>query len=372
MSQSDSAMSLDFVRELPKVLLHDHLDGGLRPSTIVELAREQGVEIPTQDPQELEQWFHRGANRGSLPLYLEGFRVTCGVMQTEAALRRVAREKAEDLARDGVVYAEVRFAPILHTEKGLNLEQVMNAVIQGLEEGCAGRNLRCAVIVCALRNMAPALSLVAAELAVDYRDRGAVGFDLAGDEAGHPPKQHIEAFQYLLRQNFSITIHAGEAFGLSSIWQAIQICGAHRVGHATRLYEDMVDRDGKMVKGPMAQYILDKRIPLEMCLSSNVHTGAVRSLEEHPFVRYLREGFRVTLNTDNTLMSATTLSDELYLAHRLYGLDLNDLQDVTMQSMKSAFVHFQERIDIMDKVIRPGYAAKGWRERPYYGPGHRS
>lgn len=366
MSEPGPEMTLDFIRKLPKVLLHDHLDGGLRPQTIIELAREQNVELPAQDPRELEQWFHRGANRGSLPLYLEGFGVTCGVMQTEEALCRVAREKAEDLASDGVVYSEVRFAPILHTNRGLNLEQVMNAVLRGLDEGSAGRNLRCAVIVCSLRNMAPENSLVAAELAVDYRDRGAVGFDLAGDEAGHPPKHHLEAFQYLLRQNFSITIHAGEAFGLSSIWQAIQYCGAHRVGHATRLYEDMFNADGRVSRGTMAQYILDKRIPLEMCLSSNVHTGAVRSLDEHPFIRYFRDGFRVTLNTDNTLMSATSLSEELHLAHRLFGLDLNDLQDVTMQSMKSAFIHFQERIDLMDRVIRPGYAAAGWREKPWY------
>lgn len=353
---AEDTLNLEMVRSLPKVSLHDHLDGGLRPATIVELAQQAGVTLPCEDPAELQSWFHRGANRGSLPLYLEGFAVTTAVMQTEDSLRRVAREKAEDLIADGVVYAEIRFAPILHVDGGLNLEQVMNSVLAGFREGTYGTTLECRVIVCALRSMDADASLEAAELAVQYRDRGVVGFDLAGDESGHPPKRHLEAFQYLRRQNFNITIHAGEAFGVSSIWQAIQFCGAHRIGHATRLDEDITDREGSASKGTLAQYILDKRIPLEMCLSSNVHTGAVEKLEDHPFPRYFREGFRVSLNTDNTLMSATTLSDELLLAHRLFGLGLDDLEELALNSIKGAFIHFNERLQMIIGVIRPGFA----------------
>lgn len=355
MSKLPRPLDRDAILALPKVHLHDHLDGGLRPETIIELAPAAGVDLPSQDPEELRSWFHRGADRGSLPLYLEGFGVTCGVMQTEESLRRVAREKAQDLAADGIVYSEVRFAPILHVNNGLNLEQVMNAVLAGLKEGCEGTGLDTRVIVCSLRNMDASLSLEAAELAVNYRDRGVVGFDLAGDESGHPPKAHLEAFQYLLRQNFNITIHAGEAFGLSSIWQAIQYCGAHRIGHATRLDEDIKDREGSECNGTLAQYILDRRIPLEMCLSSNVHTGAIDKVENHPFPRYFREGFRVTLNVDNYLMSATTLTDELVLAQELFGLTLNDMERLAIDGAKGSFLHFHERQQLIHSKILPQF-----------------
>ncbi|MFN0058722.1 MAG: adenosine deaminase [Planctomycetota bacterium] len=350
------SLDREFIRHLPKVHLHDHLDGGLRPTTILELASEHGIALPAAEPRELAAWFHRGAQRGSLPLYLEGFAVTTSVMQTKDALRRVARERAQDLGRDGVVYSEVRFAPILHLQRGLNLEEVVSAVLEGLEEGSRESGMVCRLIICAMRNMDSTVSLEMAELAVDFRDRGVVGFDIAGDEFGHPPKRHIEAFQYLRQQNFNITIHAGEAFGLGSIWQAIQVCGAHRVGHATRLYEDMqVRSDGTRALGTLAQYVLDKRIPLEMCLSSNVHTGAAPSFAEHPFPHYFRLGFRVVLNTDNDLMSGTNLTEEWWLAHHHYGLGVADLRVLAINGARSAFLSYTERRRILHERILPRF-----------------
>jgi adenosine deaminase len=273
-------LSRDLVVRAPKVLLHEHLDGGLRPQTLVELARECGYgELPTKEPQALAEWFARGAARGSLPLYLEGFRHTIALMQTAQALERVAFEFVEDMAQDGVVYAEVRFAPHFHTQGGLGLDGVMESVTRGLQRGMAQYPVRVGLIVCAMRNLSSMLSMQMAELAVAWRSRGCVGFDLAGEEAGHPAKHHIDAFQLAKRMNFSITIHAGESFGPESIWQALQYCGAHRIGHGTRLIEDMVIHEGRVLSmGPLAQYVLDHRVPIEICLSSNIHTGAAPSL----------------------------------------------------------------------------------------------
>ncbi len=347
------------LRRMPKVLLHNHLDGCLRPATIIDLAKAQkSIQLPTEDPSELAEWFFRGANRGNLGEYLEGFGVTCGVMQTEEALRRVAREHLEDLHADGVVYTEVRFAPLLHTQEGLNYEQVMNAVIEGLNEAREDTGIEWGIIVCALRNMDPTLSLEMAELAVAFRDKGAVGFDLAGDENGHPPKAHLEAFYYCQRQNFNITIHAGEAFGAASIWQALQYCGAHRIGHCTRLVEDMTIQDGKVTQmGTLAAYVRDRRIPLEICLQSNVHTGAVTSLKEHPFRPYFDAQFRVTLNTDNCLMSKTSMTDEFAVANEVFGLEARDLEKVTVNAMKSAFVGYDKRLDMIYNRVKKGYEA---------------
>jgi adenosine deaminase len=343
------------LRDAPKVLLHDHLDGGLRPETVIEIARDTNYKkLPTSDAGALAEWFFRGANRGSLPLYLEGFTHTIAVMQTEEALERVAYEMMEDMKKDGVVYVETRFAPMFHTSKGLHLEQVVAAVLTGLEKGRRDFGVAYGLIICAMRNMK--LSLEMAELAVDFRQRGVVGFDLAGEEGGYPPKKHVDAFHYAQRENFSITVHAGEAFGKESIWQAIQWCGAHRIGHATRLIEDMAVTDGRVVKlGTLAQYVLDKRIPLEICLSSNVHTGAVPSIEEHPFGIYYKEKFRVTLNTDNRLMSNTSMTREFGLAAEAFKLDLRDLETITINSMKSAFIPYQPRCDLIYDVIKPGY-----------------
>ncbi len=352
------------IRTLPKVLLHDHLDGGLRPQTVIELAKDvKYKKLPTTDPKELSEWFHQGATRGSLPLYLEGFAHTCGVMQTEEALERVAYEMMEDMHNDGVVYVETRFAPVFHTKKKLHWEEVVAAVLKGLERGKQDFGVEYGLIICALRNMQ--LSEEMAMLAVDFRERGVVGFDLAGEEGGYPPKKHVDAFHFIQRENFNITIHAGEAFGKESIWQAIQWCGAHRIGHATRLIEDMkLDDDDKSVvvnMGYLAQYVLDKRIPLEMCLTSNVDTGAVKSIEEHPFGIYYRYKFRVTLNTDDRLMSNTTMSKEFKLAQDVFGIGFDDIEKLTINAMKSAFVPYKDRIRLIYQVIKPGY--KEARER---------
>ncbi len=344
----------EMIRRMPKVELHDHLDGGVRPQTIVELAGEAGVALPTTDAGELAEWFHRGADRKSLAQYLEGFRVTVGVMQTEAALERIACEALEDLAADGVVYAEIRFAPVLHLEGGMNLETVVQAVLRGLEEGRRRTDVEFGLILCALRDQK--VSLETAELAVSFREKGVVGFDLAGDEFGHPPKKHLDAFEYIRRMNFSITIHAGEAFGMESIWQAIQLCGAHRIGHATRLREDMVIHGTRIEKmGSLSHFIRDKRLPLEMCLSSNVQTGAAASFDDHPFPIYFRNNFRVILGTDNRLMSNTTLSREMHLAVTHYNLTLRDLEKITINAMKSAFIHHNERIQIIYDVLKPRF-----------------
>jgi adenosine deaminase len=349
-------LNLAVLQSLPKVVLHEHLDGVLRPHTVIDLARSANYSgLPTPDPQELARWFHQGANQGSLPKYLEGFAHTIAVMQTEEALERVAYEQAQDLSEDGVVYFETRFAPIFHTKKGLTHQQVVSAVLKGLERGRKDFAVSSRLIICAMRNMD--VSLEMAELAVDFRERGVVGFDLAGEEGGFPPKKHVDAFHYIQRQNFNITIHAGEGFGKESIWQAIQYCGAHRIGHGTRLVDDIAVVDGKAVKlGNLAQYVLDKRIPLEICLISNVHTGAAASLAAHPFKLLFREKFRVTLNTDNRLMSDTTMSKEFQAAADVFDLSIDDFEKITINAMKSAFLPYQQRCDFIYSTIKPGYA----------------
>jgi adenosine deaminase len=351
-------MKLDreVLKSLPKVLLHEHLDGAMRPLTVIELARVAGYgQLPTEDPEELAHWFHQGANQGSLPKYLEGFAHTIAVLQNEEALEQAAYEQAEDLSRDGVVYFETRFAPIFHTRLGLTQQQVVSAVLKGLERGRKDFGISSGLILCAMRNMD--VSLEMAELAVDFRERGVVGFDLAGEEGGYPPKKHVDAFHYIQRQNFNITIHAGEGFGKESIWQAIQYCGAHRIGHGTRLVDDIAVMDGKAVKlGDLAQYVLDKRIPLEICLLSNVHTGATRSLDEHPFKVLYQEKFRVTLNTDNRLMSDTTMTKEFEAARDAFGLAIEDFEKITINAMKSAFLPYNQRCDFIYSVLKPGYA----------------
>jgi adenosine deaminase len=344
------------LKNLPKVLLHEHLDGVLRPKTVIELAKTVNYEqLPTQDPDELARCFHQGANQGSLPKYLEGFAHTIAVMQTEEALERVAYEQAQDLSEDGLVYFETRFAPIFHTQKGLTHQQVIAAVLKGLDKGRKDFGIQSGLIICAMRNMD--VSLEMAQLAIDFRERGVVGFDLAGEEGGFPAKKHVEAFHYIQRQNFNITIHAGEGFGKESIWQAIQYCGAHRIGHGTRLIDDITVADGRIVKlGDLAQYVLDKRIPLEICLLSNVHTGAARNLEEHPFKTFYQGRFRVTLNTDNRLMSDTSLTKEFEAAADTFGLSLEDFEKLTINAMKSAFLPYDRRCDFIYSVIKPGYA----------------
>ena len=348
--------TLDQIRAAPKVLLHDHLDGGLRPSTVVELAEETGYrDLPSLDPDELTKILTAGAHRGHLNLYLDAFRHTVGVMQTADALYRVARECAEDLAADGIVYAEVRFAPELHTERGLSLDEVVHAVLAGFADGSKDRPIKVYALLTAMRTAARSLEI--AELAVRHRDNGVVGFDIAGAEAGWPPSRHLDAFQYIHRENFHLTIHAGEGFGLPSIWEAVQYCGTERLGHGVRIVEDIEISPGGAVKlGRLAAYVRDLRIPLEMCPSSNVQTGAVTSIERHP-LRLLRQlQFRVTVNTDNRLMSQVTLSSEFELAVRDFGYGWSDIEWLTINAMKSAFAPFDERLLLINTVIKPGFA----------------
>jgi len=349
-------LTLAEIRAVPKVLLHDHLDGGLRPQTVLELARETGYrDLPGDNVEELTRRLTEGAHRGHLEVYLDAFRHTVAVMQTTEALRRVAAECAEDLAADGVVYAEVRFAPELHTERGLTLDQVVQAVLDGFARGGKGRGITVYALLTAMRTAARSLEI--AELAVRHRDAGVVGFDIAGAEAGWPPSRHLDAFQYIKRENFHITIHAGEAFGLPSIWEAVQWCGTERLGHGVRIVDDIqISREGNIRLGRLAAYIRDRRIPLEMCPTSNVQTGAAPSIALHP-IRILRQlQFRVTVNTDNRLMSQVTLSSEFHRLAEEFGYGWSDVEWLTTNAMKSAFAGFDERLRIINTVIKPGFA----------------
>jgi len=344
----------DSLRFAPKVLLHDHLDGGLRPVTVVELAKESGYELPTNDADELATWMVRGASRLDLTLYLETFAHTVGVMQSRDALYRVAAECAEDLAADGIVYAEVRFAPELHVEDGLSLDQVVEAVVDGFSDGSSGHDIRIGTLVTAMRHAARSLEI--AELAVRHRDRGVVGFDIAGAEAGNPPTRHLDAFQYIQRENFHFTIHAGEAYGPPSIWEAIQYCGAERLGHGVRIIDDIkVDDTGNVELGRLASYVRDRRIPLEVCPTSNVHTGAATSIADHPIGLLTDLSFRITMNTDNRLMSATTLSDEFAACAEAFDWGWQEIRWMTVNAMKSAFIPFDERLELINNTIKPWY-----------------
>jgi adenosine deaminase len=349
-------LTLDQIRAVPKVLLHDHLDGGLRPATIVELARDIGYnDLPSTDPEVLAALMTGAARRGHLELYLEPFKHTVAVMQTPEALTRVAAECAQDLAADGIVYAEVRFAPELHLAGGLSLDEVVEAVLAGFRLGSASSGIAVRGLLTAMRTTARSLEI--AELAVRYRDLGVVGFDIAGAEAGWPPSRHLDAFEYVQRENFHITIHAGEAFGLPSIWEAVQFCGAERLGHGVRLVDDIkTDPDGTASLGRLASYVRDRRIALEMSPTSNIQTGVAGSIAEHP-IGLLRDlSFRITVNTDNRLMSGVTLSSELHALTEAFGYGWADLQWLTVNAMKSAFLHFDQRLEIINSVIKPGFA----------------
>ena len=360
-SATTSPLPLDLIIAAPKVLLHDHLDGGLRPQTVLDLAAESGyADLPATDADSLGRWFSEAAYSGSLERYLETFKHTVGVTQSVSALSRVARECAEDLAADGVVYAEVRFAPELHIQKGLTEREIIDAVLAGFELGVAdaasaGRRIRIGVLLTAMRTAANSRSI--AELAVEYRDKGVVGFDIAGAEAGFPPTRHLDAFEYLRRENAHFTIHAGEAFGLPSIWEAIQWCGADRLGHGVRIMDDItVASDGSVSLGNLAAYVRDRRIPLELCPTSNVQTGAAESIATHPIGLLRKLGFRVTVNTDNRLMSGTSMSREMDLLSQAFGWGLKDMEWLTINAMKSAFLGFDERLEIINTEIKPGYA----------------
>ncbi|WP_281965888.1 adenosine deaminase [Serinicoccus marinus] len=377
-----SELGAEQIRSLPKVLLHDHLDGGVRPATVLELAQEQGyAALPADDVASLSAWFAESADSGSLVRYLETFAHTVGVMQTADALRRTARECVLDLAADGVVYAEVRYAPEQHLEGGLGLDEVVAAVNEGLRDGerevaqgeaeaPAGR-IRARAMLTAMRHAARSREI--AELAVRHRDSEVCGFDIAGAEDGFPPTRHLGAFEFLRQANAHFTIHAGEAFGLASIWEAIQWCGAERLGHGIRIVDDITldgspvtddlagaiaraqEEPGAFALGELAAYVRDRRIPLEMCPSSNVQTGAAPSIEEHAIRLLDALRFRVTLNTDNRLMSATSMSREAQLLVERGGWGRTELRRVAVKAMKSAFLPFDERLAIIEDVLKPAY-----------------
>ena len=351
-------LSRDVVRRAPKVLLHDHLDGGLRPQTLIDLAAEIGHELPARDAAALGRWFHESASSGSLERYLATFEHTVAVMQTAASITRVARECVEDLAADGVVYAEVRYAPEQHVSAGLTLDDVVLAVAEGFAAGVAATQGTIVVrqLLTAMRHQARSREI--ADLVVKYRHAGVAGFDIAGAEAGYPPTRHLDAFEFLQRENAHFTIHAGEAFGLPSIWEAVAFCGADRLGHGVRIIDDITaHEDGSVTIGGLAAYIRDKRIPLEMCPASNVQTGAASSVAEHPIGMLTKLRFRVTVNTDNRLMSATSMTGEMWSLVAAFDYGLEDLRWFTINAMKSAFLPFDERLAIIDEVIKPGYAA---------------
>ena len=354
-------LTLEMIGHAPKALLHDHLDGGLRPHTVIELAGQAGYDgLPSTNATELTTWFRTAAHSGSLVRYLEPFAHTVAVMQTPAALHRVAVECVEDLAADNVVYAEVRFAPELHLAAGLSLDDVVEAVLAGFADGekaaaARGRPIVVRCLVTAMRHAARSRAI--AELAIRYRDSGVVGFGIAGAEAGFPPSRHLDAFEYMRSNNARFTIHAGEAFGLPSIHEAISFCGADRLGHGVRIVDDIeILPDGGAALGRVAGIVRDRRIPLEMCPSSNVQTGAVASIDKHPFDLLARLRFRVTVNTDNRLMSDTTMSREMFCLAEAFGYGWSDLERFTVNAMKSAFIHFDERLAIIDEVIKPRYA----------------
>ena len=349
-------LSIDAIRRAPKVVLHDHLDGGLRPTTVVELAAELGHELPTSDPGELAAWFVRGADRRDLDLYLQPFVHTVAVMQSRAAIERVAAECAEDLAADGVVYAEVRMAPELCLDGGLTPDDAVEAMLAGFERGSAGRGLEIGLIVTAMRHAANSSEI--AEVALRHRDEGVVGFDIAGSESGNPPSRHLDAFRKVAEADFHITIHAGEAFGLPSIWEALQICGAERLGHGVRIVDDItIDPDGRAQLGRLASFVRDRRVPLEMCPTSNLHTGICETIAEHPIGLLQRLRFRVTVNTDNRLMSDTSMSSELAKLHEAFGWGWDEIEWLTVNAMKSSFWSFDKRLRIINERIKPGYAA---------------
>jgi adenosine deaminase len=360
---ADLPVSRELLARAPKVLLHDHLDGGLRPATIVELAAGTGHGLPASDPEQLRRWFVDSASSGSLERYLSTFEHTVAVMQTVEQLRRVARECVLDLAADGVVYAEIRYAPELHVEQGLSLRQVVEAVHDGFVDGQEQARLDGTPIVVrqlltAMRHAARSREI--AELAVTYRDQGVVGFDIAGAEAGYPPTRHLDAFEYLQRENMHFTIHAGEAFGLPSIWQALQWCGADRLGHGVRIIDDITfDGSGVPSLGRLASYVRDKRIPLELCPSSNIQTGAAPAIGDHPIGALASLRFRVTVNTDNRLMSDTSMSKEMGKLVDAFGYGMADLRWFTVNAMKSAFLPFDERLAIIEEQIKPAYAVLG-------------
>jgi adenosine deaminase len=353
-------LTQEALRKAPKVVLHEHLDGGLRPQTLIEIADEIGHTLPATDPGELADWFYNAANSGTLERYLETFAHTVAVMQTAEHCYRIAAEAALDLAEDGVVYAEVRYAPEQQLLGGMSLSEVVEATLAGFEAGerlaaDAGYQIKVRTLLCGMRHTERTLEI--AELAVAFRDKGVVGFDIAGGEIGNPPERHADAFNLLRLESMPFTIHAGESVGVPSIWGAVAVCGANRIGHGIKLMED-IDLSGDTERlGVLAHYIRDRRIALEVAPSSNLQTGGAKTLAEHPINELYKLGFRVTVNNDNRLMSRTRTSREFQLLSETFGWGWAEVKRCTENAMKASFLHYPERRRVLEEVIRPAYAA---------------
>lgn len=335
-------LTREFIKSLPKAELHCHLDGSMRVKTILELAQEQGVELPKKTEKSLNDYLAVGMNCQSLEEYLRPFAVTCSVLQTKASLVRATYELAEDCANENIRYLEIRFSPILHIEKGLSLPQVVDAVLEGKKNAEKKFNIKIGIIICGLRHTTPQVSMTLAELSVAYKNKGVVGFDLAGAEDGFPAKDHKESFYLIINNNINTTVHAGEGYGPESIHQALHVIRANRIGHGTRLRED----------GDLLNYINDHRIPLEMCITSNVQTKAVESFEDHPIKFYFDLGIRVTINTDNRLISNTTLTDEYMLLVEKYGFSYKEIMYLILNGFKSAFIPLKEKVEIIQNITK--------------------
>ena len=333
-------LNLGAIKRLPKTDLHCHLDGCLRPRTVLELAQAQGVKLPSRNLAELTRLLQAGKRTKSLEDYLEIFDITLSVLQERDALYRVAVELVEDAAAENVKHLEVRYSPILHRKKKLDFEQIVDPVIAGLADAGRKHQVSTGVIICGIRSMDPAVSLALAELAVAYKGKGVLAFDLAGQERDYPAKAHRAAFELIIRNNINSTVHAGEAFGPASIAQALHYCGAHRIGHGTRLLEN----------ADLMSFVNDHRIPLEVCLSSNVQTRTVPSMKKHPFHLYFKQGLRVTLNTDSRLVSATTVSKEIALAARTFRLSPYEVKRVIINGFKSAFLPYAQKARVLREV----------------------
>lgn len=340
MRKNTMNLSREIFLRLPKADLHCHLDGSLRVETMIDLADQQGVTLPTSDPDDLHKAVTVGRTINSLEEYIEKFELTLSVLQTPEALERAAFELAQDASRENTRYLEVRYSPVLHTEQGMSETESIDAVLRGLERAERELPILTGVIICGIRSISPEISLKLAELAVAYKGKGVLGFDLAGAEENYPAKHHREAFYLTLNNNINTTLHAGEAYGPESIHQALHYCNAHRIGHGTRLKED----------GDLLNYVTDHRIPLEICVTSNVQTKSVQSYEKHPVKFYYDYDVRVTLNTDNRLISDTTLTREYELAHQYYGFSIDDFKEIIINGFKSAFLPYHKRKYLIQDV----------------------
>ena len=334
-------ISKALIQALPKAELHCHLDGSLRIPTILDLAAKQNISIPADNADDLQNILTIKNRVGNLAEYLKLFKITLSVMQTPESLERCSYELIEDVSRENIRYIEIRYSPILHIEKGMTMEESVEAVQCGLIRGQNEFGVRSGIIICGIRDISPEISFQLAEIAVSYKDKGVIGFDLAGAEENFPAKKHREAFYLIRNNNINATIHAGEAFGPSSIHQAIHYCSANRIGHGTRLYEDQ----------NLMNYVNDHRIALEICLTSNIHVRSVESIEVHPFKQYLDKDIRVTLNTDNRLISNTTLTNEYILAVKSFNLTLKNLRTIIINGFKGAFLPHNERREMINMVV---------------------